>query len=205
MKISIFSKLFKNIYLISFCLSVAIVACSDSKVYLIRDISQTNANSAILLLEQNSIETQEEIQKDGTYNILISNKDKVSALKLLNQSGLPRVSFTTLGEEFKKDGFISSPMEEQSRYIFALQQEISNTISQINGVISVNTQISLPPPSDNLWQGSVVYPSASVLIKYMHGYRVDLYTNKLKALITNSIPGLTADRVSILMISVNNG
>lgn len=204
MKISTCSKLFKNICLISLFLCI-FVGCSDSKIYLVRGLSQTNANAVTLLLEQNSIDTQEEILKDGTYNILIANKDKVLALKLLSQSGLPRSSFTSLGEEFKKDGFISSPMEEQSRYIFALQQEISNTILQINGVISVHTQISLPPPSDNLWQGSVVYPSASVLVKYMQGYRVDLYTNKLKSLITNAVPGLTTDKVSILMISVNNG
>ena len=203
MRFSKFFRLCKIAFLTSWFLLI-LSACSDSQIYLFKNLTEENSTEITLLLGENNIKTFVDVGKDGGYNLAVLEKNKIPALTILAQNGLPKKPLVSLGDEFKKDGFISSPMEEQARYVYALQQEIAHTLMQINGVISVNVQISLPPPSDNLWQGSVIVPATSVLIKYMPGFRVDLYNNKIKVLVSNSVPGLTPDRVSILLINADS-
>jgi type III secretion protein J len=181
----------------------AIMAGCGGGVVILEGVTQDTANSVVLILGQNRIEADRVIRKDGTYNITVSSNNQIQALAILKANGQPEQAFTSLGEVFKKDGFISSPLEEQSRFIYALDQQISDMLSQFDGVISVHTDISLPAPSDNLWQTETVRPAASVLIKYKQGYRLDLYSNRIKQLVTNAVPGLTQDKVTVLTVPVS--
>ncbi|MBP9743684.1 MAG: EscJ/YscJ/HrcJ family type III secretion inner membrane ring protein, partial [Burkholderiales bacterium] len=125
----------------------------------------------------------------------------IRALGILHMNGSPSQQYNTMGDVFKKDGFISSPLEEQGRFIYALQQQIEKMISQIDGVIDVECQVSLAPSTDNLWQNDQVKPAAAVFIKYKNGYRLDLYVNRIKQLVANSVPGLSPDRVEVLTMT----
>jgi len=203
----------KNINLISrnlmlICLAVIginyLTACGAQSSTIIADnLNQDRANNVILILGENGIRANLNVNKDGSYSIGVSRGNQIKAISILKQNGQPQKNFTSLGEEFKKDGFISSPLEEQNRFIYALDQEISEMLSQLDGVISVNTQISLPAPSDNLWQADKSQPGASVLIRYKSGYRIDLYTNRIKKLVSNAVPGLSQDRVEVLTVIAN--
>lgn len=178
-----------------------LTACAWENELLFDNLNQSSANQVLLILGQNDINAKTEATKDGTYSVYVPSNKKYEALKILSQKGMPRSPFVDIGEVFKKDGFISSPQEEQARFIFALNQQISSMISSINGVIEVKTNVSLPSPTDNLWGGSISpLPSASVLIRYQYGTKVDLYVSHIKSLVSNSVPGLTIDRVEILTI-----
>lgn len=175
-------------------------ACSSGKSLLVTGVSQTSVNDILLVLGNNSIKATTDMHKDGTFTIMVDSEQKLKALTILSNNGLPKAKYTNLGEVFKKDGLISSPLEEHNRNIYALNQEISNMLSELNGVISVHTEIALPKPNDKLWQTEVPKPVASVLIKFKQGARVDLYTNKIKALVSHSVEGLTPDQVEVLTI-----
>lgn len=73
-------------------------------------------------------------------------------------------------------------------------------LSSINGITEVKTTVSLPLPTDNLWSTDNPKSSASVFIKYRQGEPVNLYVNKIKNLVSNAVPGLTADRVEVFTI-----
>lgn len=192
---------FKKIVIAGSLLIIA--GCNNSKIVLLNQMSQDLANEIILQLGQSGIECSTQMQKDGTYALMINKSDQLNALAILQANGLPTQNYASMGDVFKKDSFISSPIEEQGRMTYALEQQISNMLSQIDGVINVKTQVSLPPPSDNLWQSAQISPAASVFIKYKNGYRLDLYTNRIKQLVANSVPGLTADKVEVLSVKDN--
>jgi len=190
-------------YIKAFALSVFLAissGCDNTKVMLVQDTNQDTARQIMVLLESHSIDTEEKVNKDGLYSLFVARSKKLAALQLLQNNGLPGSKYTNLGEVFKKDSFISSPLEEHSRFLFALDQEISQMLAQLNGVISVKTTVNIPASNDNLWQPEQPKSSASVLIKFQQGARVDLYVNKIKSLVSNAVPGLIPERVEVVAV-----
>ena len=192
-------KYFKILLLILCAINFS--SCSNGKqLVLVGNLNQDAANNILLELGKNNIDASKQMEKGGVYQVVIASHDEINALTVLKNNGLPDKSYSSLGDVFKKDSFISSPTEEQSRLIYALDEQISQMLLGIDGVVEVNTQVSLPPSVDNLWQGEAVKPAAAVLLKYRSGYRVDLYLNKIKQLVANAVPGLTPERVEVLIV-----
>ena len=80
------------------------------------------------------------------------------------RSDCPKVARATLGDTFRKEGVISTPLEERARYIYALSQELEATLSNIDGVIVARVHVVLP---ERVAPGEPVQPaSASVFIKH---------------------------------------
>jgi len=178
-----------------------VIACSEnSSVVIISSLTQDDANKAILILGDNKIDADKIANQEGEYSISVPKNSKLSALSLLNTNGIPNEHFTNLGVVFKKDSFISTPREEHSRFLYALNQEISGLLSGINGVVEVKTIVNIPQPNDNLWKSDLPEPTASVLIKYQKGSRVSLYTSRIRALVSNAVPGLTPDKVEVIIL-----
>lgn len=180
--------------------SITVVGCGNAKVALLDVASQDAANEIVRLLGNNNVDSDIQIEKSGRAVILVDKDQQNKALNLLNANGMPHGTFTSLGEVFKKDSFISSPLEEHSRFIYALDQEIASMLSSINGVVEVKTIVNVPAPNDNLWQTAAPLPTASVVIKYRQGERIDLYLNRIKSLVSNAVPGLSPDRVEVVML-----
>jgi len=181
--------------------TLVIVGCGNSNTVILENLDQDAANSVLVSLGENNINATRQRVKDGTYSITVNAGAQRRALEILQSNGMPTKNYTNLGIEFKKDSFISSPLEEQSRFIYALDDQVSAMVSEIDGVVSVSTQISLPPPNDNLLQTEEVHPAASVLIKFKDGYHLEMYTNRIKQLVANAVPGLMAANVVVLFIN----
>jgi len=125
------------------------------------------------------------------------------AVTLLREKGLPRERFAGMGQVFKKEGLISSPLEERARYLYALSQELGATLTQIDGVIVARVHVVLPERGIS---GEVGIPSsAAVFIKHQDGYNLDTVLPQVRRLVTNSIPGLTAEKVSIVLVGAQSG
>ncbi len=182
----------------------SLTACFEQQNTLLYNVSQDNANQVILLLGQADITATKVQQKDNTFNVMVNNSSELKALNILSTSGSPRNQYQSLGEVFKKDGFISSPLEEHARLEFAINQQISSMLADIDGIISIKTAIGLPELNTNIWQETPDKPTASVFIKYSQGSRLYMYTNQIKSLVSHAVPGLTADQVDVMMIEVKN-
>jgi type III secretion protein J len=186
---------------LSFSLSMS--ACTPM-LDLYSGLSEQDANELIAALKEGGISSQKQGAKTG-FIIKVSEAELASAVSLLRSQGLPRHTFVRMGDIFKKDGMISTPTEERGRYLYALSQELENTLTQIDGVILARVHPVLP---ERIVPGEPVQPSScSVLIKHRHQWNPRLYEDRIRRLLVSSIPGLSKalpTAVSIVFVPVQD-
>jgi type III secretion protein J len=175
-----------------------LVACGNTQSIVAKNIDQDSVNDIVLLLEQNHINVTATSNKDGTINVGVDSDKQLQALTILRNNGLPFPKYATLGEVFKKDGLISSPLEEHNRDLYATNQEIAKMLIMIDGILEADVKVSLPLANDKLWDTEVPKPSAAVVIKYIQGSRIDLRLNKIKNIVARSVVGLSPDMVEVI-------
>ncbi len=179
-------------------LALGLAGCGR-KVELMAAMPEPEANEILAALQNAGIQADKVPGKEGMVGVTIDGDQVGRAVDLLRQQGLPRERFAGMGQVFKKEGLISSPLEERARYLYALSQELGATISQIDGVIVARVHVVLPERSAT---GEAAVPSsAAVFIKHQDGYNLDTLQPLVRRLVTNAIPGLTADKVSIVLVN----
>ncbi len=179
--------------------SCLLLAACGGRVDLMGAIPEEEANEVLAALIKASIPTEKVAGKEGRVGVRVGADDVGRALEVLRDNGLPRERFAGMGQVFKKEGLISSPLEERARYIYALSQELSNTLSKIDGVLAARVHVVLPERGT---AGETGVPStAAVFIKHQDGYNLEIIQPQIRRLVTNSIPSLTADRVSVVFVA----
>jgi type III secretion protein J len=179
-------------------LAILLAACSRH-VELMASIAEPEANEVIAALQNAGIAADKTPGKEGMVGISIEAAQVGRAMDLLRSKGLPRERHAGMGQVFKKEGLISSPLEERARYIYALSQELDATLSQIDGVVVARVHVVLPERGAI---GDPVLPSsAAVFIKYQDGYNLDALQPQIRRLVNNSIPGLAPEKISIVLFS----
>jgi len=172
-----------------------VAGCADQEVY--RKLKESQANEMIAVLKTANIDASKRESGDGEWSVAVAPDSFSRAVDVLRANGLPRDEFASLGDIFAKKGFVSSPTEERARLIYGLSQELSNTVSKIDGVVEARVHLAIPEPdplSDKLKPSS-----AAVFIKYQPGFELRSQTGAIKSLVTNSIEGLSYDKVSVVM------
>jgi type III secretion protein J len=179
---------------------IALLALTGCKADLYTKLTERDVNDMIVVLHRKGIDATRTVAKDGTNTLNVPTNTVAAAVEALRAEGFPRQSFTNIGEVFKGGGLIASPLEEQARYIFALSEELSKTISEIDGVRSARVHVVLPK-NDLLKQG-VTPSSASVFVRYDARTAVSQLTPQIKQLVAGSIEGLSYDKVSVVLVPV---
>lgn len=178
-------------------LLLALVGC---KADLYTKVQEREANEMLAVLLKNGIDALRVAAKDGTITIQVEQTQIASAIDLLNGEGLPRHAFKSLGEVFSAAGLIASPIEERARYVYALSEELSRTISDIDGVLSARVHVVLP--KNDLLRRDTTPSSASVFIRHDSRANLSILLPQIKMLVANSIEGLTYDKVAVVFVSV---
>jgi type III secretion protein J len=178
-------------------LALALAACS-SRVELISQISETQANDVIAALSAQGIPADKVLGKEGMASVQVPQGSVAHALEVMHAQGLPRAPYESLGDVFKKDGLISSPTEERARMVYALSQELSRTISKIDGVIYADVHVVLPERAGFGESGNP--SSAAVFIKYDDTVSLDAVVPQIRRLVANSIADLTYEKVSVVLV-----
>ncbi|MFQ6349302.1 type III secretion system inner membrane ring lipoprotein SctJ [Pseudomonas sp. R11F] len=170
------------------------------RIDLHRQLSEQEANDVIAELADKHIRAQKALEKDGVV-VRVRTSDIARAVRTLEAAGLPKTARTTLGEIFRKEGVISTPLEERARYIYALSQELEATLSNIDGVIVARVHVVLP---ERVAPGEPVQPaSASVFIKHDPRLEPDNIRPRVRRMVASSIPGMstTADNPQKLTVT----
>jgi type III secretion protein J len=176
-----------------------ILSACGSRVELLQGVSESEANEALAALIDGGIKAGKLPGKDGLVGLEVESSEVAKAIAILRTEGLPKERYAKMGEVFRKEGLISSPLEERARYLWALSQELSATVSQIDGVIKARVHVVLPERSSG---GDAAVPSsAAVFIKYKTGINLDDAVPQVKRLVANSIPGLSADKVTVILLA----
>ena len=164
-----------------------LVACTNNPLY--SDLTEKQANEVQAALLMAQIDAEKVPMTKGTgWSVQVSQGDIPRAMAVLSAAGLPRQPLRTLADVFPKEGFISSPLEERARYIFALSQEVEQTLMQLDGVIDARVHIALPEAS--LLDEKPQSASASVVIIEQPGANLELRETDIKAIVTDGIEGL---------------
>lgn len=182
---------------VSVAVLLLLAACGQSELY--SDLSEQQANEMVAVLRNGGIDADKKALDGGKWSIGAPNDSFSRAVEILHANGYPKDRFDTMGDLFKKEGFVSSPLEERARLNYGLTQELSNTISHIDGVVEARVHLAMPAP-DPLAEEQKP-SSASVFVKHRPGMDLQRQTGQIKALVVNAIEGLSYDRVSVVFFA----
>ncbi len=175
-------------------LTLLLGACSNQELY--TQLSERQANEMVALLRGAGIEAEKQ-SNDGRFSILTAPNDFPQAVRTLSAQGYPRESFDSMGKVFKREGFVSSPLEERARLMHAMSQEISNTIANIDGVVTARVHLVVPEHNPLLDKPQPA--AAAVFIKHRPDKDLSGQVTQIKALVVNSIEGLSYDNVTVAL------
>ena len=175
----------------------ALLILAGCKADLYTGLSEREANEMIAALLSAGIPASKSTGAEGL-TVAVDEARFSEAMDILGQRGLPAHKYQSMGDVFRKEGLVSSPTEERARMVYALSEELSRTIAEIDGVLSARIHVVLPQ-SDML--GRDVKPSsASVFVRYSPKTDVEQYAAQIKLLVANSIEGLNYDNISVVMV-----
>ncbi|QPI53329.1 type III secretion inner membrane ring lipoprotein SctJ [Massilia antarctica] len=180
----------------------ALLAGCGNRANLQVGLNDADANEIVTLLSRYGIEAQKAPAKEGV-TLTVNADDIARATTAMQAAGLPRRALSDLGQTFKKDSMISTPLEERARYIHALSAELESTLQQFDNVIAARVHVVLP---ERIAPGEPIQPSsAAVFVKYHGEVDEDTLLPRIRQLVASSIPGLSGEggraKVSVVMAS----
>ncbi|MFB4392309.1 MULTISPECIES: type III secretion system inner membrane ring lipoprotein SctJ [unclassified Pseudomonas] len=162
------------------------------------NLGEREANAMLAVLLREGIPATRKVQDNGQLKIVVDERRFAEAMARLDEAGLPGQQFSNLGQVFKSNGLVSSPVQERAQMVYALSEELSHSVSQIDGIVSARVHVVLP---DNDLLKRVISPSsASVLVRYDATTDINPLIPQIKTLVANGISGLAYDGVSVTAI-----
>jgi len=170
-----------------------------SREILLRDLNERDANEIVGVLYSSSIEAQKLADAKGkAFSVEVRSSDLARAVAVLRALGLPKSPRTNLNEVFRSTGFAPTPFEERVRYLFGLAQEIERTISLMEGVLQTRVHVVTPDGASKI--ADLQQAKASIFVSYDDRYDIELLVPRIRRLVSDSIEGLSPQRVEILAI-----
>lgn len=180
-------------------LLLAIILLAGCKMELYSQLPENDVNDMMAILLRNGINSEKiPEKKTGTFAIHVQQGQMPAAVALLKGQGFPKEKHASIKELFKKEGLISSPLEERIRFIYGLSQDVQETLSRIDGVITARVHIVLP--ENDPFTDQTKPSSASVFIKYLPESHLEDIKSEIKLIVEKSIEGLSYDKVSVVML-----
>jgi len=181
-------------------LLLGLAGCSEQELY--SKLSERQANEMVALLRSAGLSGDKQPQEGGFFAVVTSRGDFPAAVRTLSAQGYPREQFDSMGKVFKREGFVSSPLEERARLVHAMSQEIANTINNIDGVVTA--RVHLVVPERNPLADKPQPAAASVFIKHRPDRDLSGQIPQIKAMVVNSIEGLPYDNVTVALFPAEN-
>jgi len=173
-------------------LTLLLAGCQES---LHSDLTEREANEVLVTLAQAGIGASKSAGSDRRFSVDVDSNQLAAAIEVLATAGLPRERFSNLGKLFGDPKIVSTPTEERIRFQYGVSQELSETISIVDGVTAARVHLVVPkndPLADNTKPSS-----ASVFIKHRASLDLTPQIPSIKSLILRSVEGLTHDTVYV--------
>lgn len=186
-----------NRFLPALLLAAALLSGCDRKTTLFSELEESQANLVIATISGAGMDADKTPGTEGTWNVTVSKADFAKAANLCEEKGLPRKKFNGVGTVFKKTGMVSSPSEERIRFMDAIAQDLSQTISMIDGVIDARVHVVLP--ENDPFAKNNLPSSAAVAIRSRWDADLADVVPQVKSLVKNSIEGLEFGKITVTL------
>ena len=190
-------QLAKSLSILTFIL---LLCGCDETVVLFNSLDERQANPIMAALQENHISCQKLAGDENTWKLVVKQSDFAKAVEICQQSGMPQQIYQGVGDVFKKTGMVSSPTEERIRFMDALAQDLSRTISEIDGVISARVHIVLP--NNDPFAKNALPSSAAVAIRHRSDCDLEDHIPEIKNLVMNAIEGVDYDKITVTLFKV---
>lgn len=180
-----------------FMVSVCLLVCG-CKQTLYTQLAEQEANEMLAALALADIAVAK-VAGEKYWGIEVDASDIPRAMHVLARDGLPRSRYSSMADLFKREALVSTPTEERVRFIHGLSQELSKTLSMIDGVIAARVHIVLPhndPLADRTKPSS-----ASVFIRHRAEADLQRELTAIKSLVVRSVEGVTYDTVHVSLFA----
>ncbi|MGH8230656.1 MAG: flagellar basal-body MS-ring/collar protein FliF, partial [Steroidobacteraceae bacterium] len=158
------------------------------------NLSDSDASSVVQALQTASID----YKLDPNTGAVMVPAERVHEARLqLAGQGLPQGKSVGLDLISKDPGFGVSQFMENARYQYALEGELSRTISSLQAVEAARVHLALPQQSAFVRERRPA--SASVLLQLRAGHRLQAeQVSAIVHLVASSIPELDSDNVTVV-------
>ena len=180
--------------------AVLLLSACGSKQTLLRDLTERDANEIIGVLFMASIDASKAADPKGkSFSVEVRSSDEPRAIAALQSVGLPRAARPSINEVFKSSGFAPTPFEERVRFAYGIAQELERTLSLMEGVLQARVHLVIP---EGAKRGQTMADAkASIFLSHDSRYNLELATPKIRRLVAESIAGLSAENVEVLLTS----
>lgn len=177
--------------------ALACLALAGCQKQLYGSLSEKEANDVLAALLEAAIPAEKRPGEENTYAVWVEETEFARAVRVLEERALPGKRYDNLGSVFGKNAMFSTPLEERARYLYAMQEELSRTVSEIDGVLLARVHLVLPE-QDQLGR-EINAPSAAVFVKHADDERHDpeVHSRQIRDLVAASVPQL--DKNSIVV------
>jgi type III secretion protein J len=180
-----------------FALSFCLVAC---RADLYQNLPESSANELLVALLERDISAEKVNRGKNGFAITVQKEEMLRSLEILRDLGLPQSGYEGLGVVFRKEGMMSSPLEERARYSYALSQELAASCSRLDGIVNARVHVVLQ--EKNVLTGAVTPASAAVMLRHTPDAPVDRYIPQIRSMVVQAVPDVEPDRVSVLTFPV---
>lgn len=181
-------------------LLISIILLCGCKVEVYQGVNEMQANAMLATLLKHGIVAEKQNTGKTGYTIRVDKSRLAESLELLRESGFPKEQYKSLGSIFSGEGMIASASEDQARLSYALSQELAGTFSRISGVLSARVHVALASGDQELEQRTPA--SAAIFLLHTPVSPVVNLVPKIRELTSMSVPELSADKVSVVLVPV---
>ncbi len=185
-------------------LAVLLALVAGCSVPVAADLAENDANQIVVALETNGIgaQKQNDPANDGRWQITVARADTSTAVRVMQSEGLPPPDSPGVLEALGERSLVPSRASEHAKLIAGTAGELERSLRAVDGVLSARVHLAVPVRDawDPLRDGSVG-PTAAVLLRY-RGNQAPLSTDAVRRLVAGAVPGLSADRVSVVATPV---
>lgn len=174
---------------------LSLLLATGCKEIVYANLSERDANEIVAVLYAQGVEAGKEPLKDDLYAVSVLRREFGAAITILSKAGLPRESFRTIGDLFPDDSVVGTPFEERVRFSYALSEELSRTLTEIEGVQHARVHVVIPERTR--FQDGTEPSRASLAIYHTKDFVPSENIPQMKKLVAFAVPDLAYDDVSV--------
>lgn len=164
-------------------------------------LDESDANRVVVALDAHGIGADKEPDPatEGRYRVLVSRDDAAGAAQVLTQESLPPPRTPGVLDALGEGSLVPSRQSEHAKLVAGTAGDLERSLRAIDGVLGARVHLAVPNAAP-FEPGKDVGASASVLLRH-RGSAPPVSPKDVQSLVAGAVPGLSADKVSVVVLA----